>query len=405
MSSWRWTAEQVLRAPIKDVQKLIAYCQHNSLLCQFPSSSQIKMSHAMELIDCKRHTSLFNQGDSLAQNAYFYIVLKGKLVIYTNAVYELERSANESIQEWWMKSGGQLNNIDLGTMVGHCGRDAVCGENLLKIESRSSSVLTSEDSTLVRIPLQTLWNCLKEHPETIITSKSILKILLFPPPPVTGRSKGDAIYLSGWMKQLRFFSQLPPNVLLLCAKHCYMKRFANGTIIDEHHENERMRNIHVIIKGTVELRLVNNQAKINQTQKDLNQAILNQANNETTLIKEVPMMKMTTTTVMKTVDNIQKKHHHHGHHRRRRHKRLHINNETSSEEDDEYYSSNGSISSSSCSSYDSSSSLSSSSEDDDDEEDNHEQNLYQSTTEALDRDIGPVLTALTSGDSWTHHDR
>ena len=57
-----------------------------------------------------------------------------------------------------------------------------------------------------------------------------------------------------------------------------------------------------------------------------------------------------------------------------------------------------SISSSSCSSYDSSSSSSSSS--DDDEEDNHEQNLYQSTTEALDRDIGPVLTALTSGDSF-----
>jgi CRP-like cAMP-binding protein len=250
----------------------------------------------------------------------------------------------------------------------------VCGENLLKIKSRSSSILADEDSTVISIPLKTLWSCLKEHPETIITSKSILKILT-KIPPTNGRTNGDAIYLSGWMKQLRFFSQLPPNVLLLCAKHCYLKSYTNGMIIGEHHEASSLKNIHVIIKGNIDVRLVKNK----NTQK----------------IKKLKA----------TVNIIQKKN---VFHKKRLVTRKHKSKlnaldhqqpvETSSEDEFDEFSSNDSLSSSSCSSYD----TSSSSEDEEMKDGfiNNVDSDYSTLSEELDRSIGPILTTLSSGDSF-----
>ena len=113
-------------------------------------------------------------------------------------------------------------------------RDAVCGENLLKISARPASILASENTLAIKIELGVLWHCLEEHPDVVITSKSILDIVKIKPG-IEGRSYGDSMYLAGWLRQLRFFRQLPPNVLIMCSKHAYLKRYSNGTVIDEHH--------------------------------------------------------------------------------------------------------------------------------------------------------------------------
>ena len=157
---------------------------------------------------------------------------------------------SETIEEWWVASGGTLNTVDYGTFLNFCLRDAACGENLLRSYFRSASVLASERTTIITIPLNMLYHCMEEHPDTVITSQSILTILhARPTNGDDGRSKGDALYVAGWMRQLRFFRQMPPKVLIKCAKHVYLMRYHNGDIVDEHHKMSEMTNMHVIIKG------------------------------------------------------------------------------------------------------------------------------------------------------------
>jgi hypothetical protein len=119
--AWRYWAEQTLRSQNRDLQKLITFCTNNSLLCQFPPSSQIIMSKEMKIIDYGKNSILFNQGDTI-DDEYFYIVLKGQLVVYTSSEYELQRKDNESITDWWIKHGGTLDNINYGHIVGYVQR-------------------------------------------------------------------------------------------------------------------------------------------------------------------------------------------------------------------------------------------------------------------------------------------
>jgi hypothetical protein len=97
--AWRYWAEQTLRSQNRDLQKLITFCTNNSLLCQFPPSSQIIMSKEMKIIDYGKNSILFNQGE-----------------------YELQRKDNESITDWWIKHGGTLDNINYGHIVGYVQR-------------------------------------------------------------------------------------------------------------------------------------------------------------------------------------------------------------------------------------------------------------------------------------------
>ena len=254
--AWRWSAQQVLEAPLEtkthpdNLQKLINFCQHNTLLSQFPPSSQIEMSKTMSIQYLDKGSTLFNQGDPVNSKSMFYIVLKGKLAVHYHAQFEVHRKENETIDEWWVASGGTLNTVDYGTFLNFCLRDAACGENLLKSYFRSASVLASERTTIITIPLNMLYHCMEEHPDTVITSQSILTILhTRPTNGDDGRSKGDALYVAGWMRQLRFFRQMPPKVLIKCAKHVYLMRYHNGDIVDEHHKMSEMTNMHVIIKG------------------------------------------------------------------------------------------------------------------------------------------------------------
>ena len=268
--AWRWNAQKVLseseesRSHPDHIQHLITYCQHNSLLSQFPSGSQIELAKNMELVQLNKDQPVFSQGDAMTSSSFLYIILQGKLTVYRNEDFETLRKENETIAEWWSSSGGSIDNIFYGRQLGNVTRDAVCGENLLKISARPASILASENTLAIRIELGVLWHCLEEHPDVVITSKSILDIVKIKPG-IEGRSYGDSMYLAGWLRQLRFFRQLPPNVLIMCSKHAYLKRYSNGTVIDEHHDQETMKNMYVIIKGTVEVRLMENKQKLQAT--------------------------------------------------------------------------------------------------------------------------------------------
>ncbi len=231
----------------REMAALLKFCHRNSLLSQLPTSDQIMLANTFELKVVEAGEALFYQGAPTA-GGMFYICLSGRCAVYANDVYDIQRNEGEALDQWWTHHHGSLDSCDFGTRVAVLGRDATFGENMKRSKQRSASVVAVDKSVLVCAKLSRLYDAVDHNPDCVITSKAIQRILVAPPTSAKGRPMSDAIYLAAWIAQIRFFSQLPPYILIFVSRFITMETFARGAVIDQSGESPLL---HVICNGLV----------------------------------------------------------------------------------------------------------------------------------------------------------